>query len=321
MTADAVPARASSAPIVRTRWFRFLARTALALLSFWMLWFAADRYTAFAMDAAANFRFDDSLWLAWAGATVAAGLLFGLATSLPFAKVRFLPNRLLLAGLALVPVAHSWWVLLEGHAASGGWLGRSYWFDEVQIQFVMAALAGVAIASGLRAASERPASGAIPAGASSDSVIHTRWFGFLVRAALALLAFWTLSFAVDRFTATFARGIEFVMGEEVPTERLYDGASWLSWGVAMIAAGLLFGLAAWLPFAKIRFQPSRLLLAAVTLVPVAHFWWAYLEGHGSGGWLGRSYWFDAREIQFVMAALAGVAIASGLRGERGRQAP
>lgn len=157
MATDAVPARVSSDPIIRARWFRLLARTALALLAFWMLSFAADRHTAFAMDAAANFRFDDPLWLAWAGATVAAGILFGLATSLPFAETRFLPSRLLLAALALVPVAHFWWVHNEGHAASGGWLGRSYWFDAAQIQFAMAAFAGVAIASGLEAERERPA--------------------------------------------------------------------------------------------------------------------------------------------------------------------
>jgi hypothetical protein len=112
--------------------------------------FAADRYRVFGQDAAANFRYDASLWLIWAGAMVAAGFLFGLATWLPFAKVRFLPSRLLLAALALLPLAHFWWVFIQGHG-SGGWLARGYWFDGAQIQFVLLALAGVAVASGFRA--------------------------------------------------------------------------------------------------------------------------------------------------------------------------
>jgi hypothetical protein len=59
--------------------------------------------------------------------------------------------------------------------------------------------------------------------------------------------------------------------------------------------------------------PSRLALAAAALVPVTHFWWVAIEGHASGGWLGSFYWFHDLGIQFVMAALAGVAIASGFR--------
>jgi hypothetical protein len=322
MATDAVTARTSSGPIVEAWWFRFLVRTALALLAFWMLSFAADRFTAFLLQAAEERRYDGSMWLWWAGATVAAGILFGLATCPPFVKIRFLPSRLLLAAVALVPVAHLWWVLIEDGAASGGWLGRFYWFDEGTIQFPMAALAGVAIASSFTAEREHPATDAVPARTSSDSIIHTRWFHVLVRTALAGLAFVALWFAADRLTAAFvAQGHE-VTGAEVTGTRVaikwtYDGSLWLSWIGVTVAAGLLFGLATWLPFAKIRVVPSRLLLAAVALVPVAHFWWADLEGHAaSGDWLGRAYWFDAFTIQFVGAALAGVAIASGFRAKR-----
>jgi hypothetical protein len=150
MATDAVPARASSDSIIEAWWVRFVVRTALALLAFGALWFAADRFEAFLLDGAENFRYDDSLLLSWAGATVAAGLLFGLATWLPFAKFRFLPSRLLLAAVALLPLAHFWWIFNEGHR-SGGWLGRFYWFDQGATKFVMAAFAGVAIASGFRA--------------------------------------------------------------------------------------------------------------------------------------------------------------------------
>lgn len=149
MATDAVPARASSDSIVEAWWFRFLVRIALALLALWMLSFASDRYAAFVRDRSANFRYDDSLWLSWVGATVAAGFLFGLATLLPFVKVRYLPSRLLVAALALLPLAHFWW-LFQGDVGSGGWLARFYWFDGVHPQSVLAALAGVAIASGFR---------------------------------------------------------------------------------------------------------------------------------------------------------------------------
>ena len=150
MATETVPAHASGGRVVEAWWFGFLVRSALALLALWTLWFAADRYRVFELEASAIFRYDTSLWLTWVGAMVAAGFLFGLATWLPFAKVRFLPSRLLLAALALLPLAHFWWVAIEGHG-SGGWLARFYWFDGAQIQFVSSALAGVAIASGFRA--------------------------------------------------------------------------------------------------------------------------------------------------------------------------
>ena len=155
MATDAVPAQASGGRVIEAWWFGFLVRSVLALLALWTLSFAADRYRAFGLDASANFRYDTSLWLSWAGAMVAAGFLFGLATWLPFAKLRFLPSRLLLAAFALLPLAQFWWVLIQGHGRSGGWLSQAYWFDGAQIQFVLAALAGVAIASGFRA--KRPA--------------------------------------------------------------------------------------------------------------------------------------------------------------------
>ena len=151
MATDTVPAQASVSRVIEAWWFRFLVRSALALLALWTLSFAADRNRSFWLDAQVNLRFDTSLWLSWAGAMVAAGFLFGLATWLPFAKVRFLPSRLLLAALALLPLAHYWWLFIPVHRAPRWWLARGYWFDVTQIQFVLSALAGVAIASGFRA--------------------------------------------------------------------------------------------------------------------------------------------------------------------------
>jgi hypothetical protein len=150
--AEAVPGRASSGSVIQAWWFRFLVRAALALLAFWALWFAQDRFHAFSLHRAASLSYDNSLWLLSIGATIAAGLLFGLATWLPFTRIRYLPSRLLFAAAALGPVAHFWLIILDHHVRPTGWLWRAYWFDlSVDVQFVFAALAGVAIASGIRA--------------------------------------------------------------------------------------------------------------------------------------------------------------------------
>ena len=154
MATDAVPARASSDSMIQTWWFRFLVRTALALLAFLALWFSQDRYLTFRVQLTRPFLgYDNSLWLLSVVATIVGGLLFGLAAWLPFTGIRYLPSRLLLAAVALVPVAHFWWIVLEQHdSGPTGWLWRAYWFDySFEVQFVLAALAGVAIASGLRA--------------------------------------------------------------------------------------------------------------------------------------------------------------------------
>jgi hypothetical protein len=82
-------------------------------------------------------------------------------------------------------------------------------------------------------------------------------------------------------------------------------------------AGLLFGLATWFPFTRVRYAWSRLLLAAVAFAPIAQFWWVFiyqLQRHGeAGGWLYRADWLMDLETQFALATLAAVAIASGFR--------
>ena len=124
MATHAVPARAPGDSLVDELWFRFLVRAAIALLAFGALWLGADRYRAFFFQRAATLRSDDALWFSWVAATVFGGCLFGLATWLPFARVRFLPSRLALAAVALVPIAHASWIWLGGHAT-----GRLYRFD------------------------------------------------------------------------------------------------------------------------------------------------------------------------------------------------
>ena len=89
MVADSVPRQASSDSLVQSQWLRLVLRAALAALAFWMLYVAVERFDVFLKESAGSFRFDDSTWLTWLGATMAAGFLFGLATSLPFEKLRY----------------------------------------------------------------------------------------------------------------------------------------------------------------------------------------------------------------------------------------
>jgi hypothetical protein len=153
VAATAVPARRT---IADEWWFRLLVRAILALLALWVLAFAGDRRVAFEND----FDFgamDTGMWLAWIGPTIGTGFLFGLATWLPFAKVRYLWSRLLLAALALAPIAQFWWLFNEGHAAEirWRWLFHADWFLSFPAHSALAALAGVAIASGFRPHGER----------------------------------------------------------------------------------------------------------------------------------------------------------------------
>jgi hypothetical protein len=297
MATAARPVQASNVPISRALWFRFFVRTALVLLAFVMLMVADHRFFVFLLDRSAMFASNVWLWLAWAVATVIAGALFGLGAGLPFARIRFLPSRLVLAAITLVPVVHFW--LAFGIAAWNSF----FWFDRGGTQFTIAAFAGVAIASSLGARSD----GDTSQGAELRAV---------VRIVLALLAFVALWFAQGRFTAIFSEGIAFSPGDPRPTEFPYDGVALLSWVAAMVGAGLSFGLATWLPFTRVRFLPSRLLLAGITLVPLAHFWWVALEHHGAeGSWVWRLFWFDSEGILFVLPALAGVALGSAFRAD------
>ena len=73
---------------------------------------------------------------------------------MPFAKVRHLWSRLLLAILALAPIAQYWWVFIfqfQQRGEVGDWLTRATWLLDHQSQMALAVLAGVAVASGFTA--------------------------------------------------------------------------------------------------------------------------------------------------------------------------
>jgi hypothetical protein len=159
---DAVSASSSRRMGVGAWWLRLIVRTIIALIALWAIAFAADRYDVFFVDFHRQLRMDAWLWLSWIGAAAGAGLLFGFAACLPFARVRYAWSRLLLAAVALVPIAQFWWVFiyqLQRHGKAEGWLIRADWLMDPQSQFALAALAGVAIASGFRAKGSGSAAG------------------------------------------------------------------------------------------------------------------------------------------------------------------
>ena len=93
MASDVVRAAPMSTSILEAWWFRLAVRAVLAVLAFLMLRLSADQLRTLSLGHSVDLRFDTSLWLKSIGSTVAAGLLFGLATWLPFTKVRLVPSR------------------------------------------------------------------------------------------------------------------------------------------------------------------------------------------------------------------------------------
>ena len=97
--------------------------------------------------------------------------------------------------------------------------------------------------------------------------------------------------------------------------RPFNGLPWGLWFRSLaiaVGAGLLFALAAFFPFAHVRYQWSRLLLAALAMVPLLQFRMLYTGYHP--GWFATGYtWFLGPSMQLTLAVFAGVAIASGFR--------
>ena len=96
---------------------------------------------------------------------------------------------------------------------------------------------------------------------------------------------------------------------------------WLSWVALVVLAGFLFGLAAWFPFTKVRYLWSRLLLAALALLPLVHYLYVFgyqvpHTGSSGSGWIGRQWYvLSGIAAQTASAALVGVALASGFRAK------
>ena len=151
-------------------WIRLLLRSALLVLAAVALSLARGRYIAFSISTAIAFRFDTAMWLTYGALMVLGGLLFGLAVWMPLTRFRYLPSRLIIAAVAMVPFFNTLW--LDTHAADSGltqfWLTRPRWFSDPPIVGACAALAGVAIASGLRSAEEGGSAGPSTPGSASS---------------------------------------------------------------------------------------------------------------------------------------------------------
>src|SRR5207249_3560213 len=123
---------------------------------------AQNRFASFEQDASSTFHWNSGLWLSWVGTSLGAGFLFGFAVLLPFSRVRFLWSRLLLAALALLPVAQGWliwgYLLPRRHTVSELLATTSRWFGGAGTFSALTVLAGVAIASGFRAKNAEPGS-------------------------------------------------------------------------------------------------------------------------------------------------------------------
>jgi hypothetical protein len=144
MTTDQLEMAAAPRKLGSASWFRLLVRGVLAIAGLRMVSVASDRMESFVRNEANTFQLDAGLWWQYAGALVLAGVLFGLACSMPFHTVRFAPSRLALAALAMAPTIHFWWVwMVAGH-------GHIYWIDGTIPQAVFPVLAGVALAACLQ---------------------------------------------------------------------------------------------------------------------------------------------------------------------------
>lgn len=139
---------------------------------------------------------------------------------------------------------------------------------------------------------------------------------FLARLGLALLALWLLSVAEHRYE---------VFHQDFAAFFRFDFWLWAAWVGAAALSGLAFGLAAWLPFGRLRYRWSRLALVLVPLLPLIHYWayWnAWFTGRsGIEGWLTRPYSVDAIGPIFALAVLVGVALAAGFRPAPAGQEP
>jgi hypothetical protein len=146
--------------------------------------------------------------------------------------------------------------------------------------------------------------------ASGGAFRRPRSIHAIVRGALALGALWLLVEASDRYQVWV---VHFTGYHQV------NVGLWLSATALASVAGLLFGLAVFVPFGPLRFAWSRLPLAAVAVAPGFGFWWLYLRPGPipTGLWgLATSRLMAQPHVQFAIAVLSGVALAACLTPRR-----
>jgi hypothetical protein len=84
------------------------------------------------------------------GLLVIAGFAFGVAVRIPFPRPRIALGRIIFVAIGLIPAVH-WWLVWSVQPGGPAFLHQAFWFDELPVVQVGAALAGVGLASGIGA--------------------------------------------------------------------------------------------------------------------------------------------------------------------------
>jgi hypothetical protein len=131
-------------------WFIWLVRIGLLAVTAFTLWGAVRIEHEFRISWAPDFRSVAPSFWQMVGLFAAAGAAFGLAVRIPFPRPRVAFGRIVVVIVGLAPAIHWWlvWVVRPG----GSVLSRhAFWFDDVAVVQVGAALAGVGLASAIGA--------------------------------------------------------------------------------------------------------------------------------------------------------------------------
>jgi hypothetical protein len=135
-------------------WMVRLALFALAFASLWLSQIADQRFRETVAGAA---RFDLRQWSATVTPLMLAGASLAVAARYPFPRPRFAWGRLVLAGIAVLPVIHLGFILWAPQFTVD-WPAvviTPRWFDGGSVPAACAVLVGVAIGCGFGARRER----------------------------------------------------------------------------------------------------------------------------------------------------------------------
>ncbi|HZD80252.1 MAG TPA: hypothetical protein VE646_09465 [Actinomycetota bacterium] len=120
----------------------------------------------------------------------------------------------------------------------------------------------------------------------------------LLAASLALL--WRAEGALEEWQRRAGIELEFKTG------------LWFSWVVPAVLAGILFGLALWLPRGRSAYRWTRtIVLVLPPLLLLLHYWVVFGLGLDLPGALGQETPFWRSGPQFALAVFVGIGVTSG----------
>jgi hypothetical protein len=92
----------------------------------------------------------------------------------------------------------------------------------------------------------------------------------------------------------------------------FKNGLWFAWIISALVAGIVFGLALWLPRGHAAYRWGRAAILGVPpLLLLLHYWVVFGLSVHLPGLLGRPTPFWESGPQFALAAFAGIAITSG----------